>query len=220
MLPSVTCAGSCPQAMNIAATTFAAWALKPSEPAAADPTRFFLRFTSAIVRASVLKTEDMRASSSQTPAQTLLPRPRTTFTAAGFLSVQRFPESATRCAPVASLISSAAFSLPMVTMFIPMASFVSNSILTKTEVPTTVVTAPRNFPCEVVDSAARASSSPWAATQSATSRAWATFRAAKTGARVMPSRRILTSAPPARAIAPHPRFTEATSAPSVVASGR
>jgi len=194
--------------------------LNPRDPAAADPTRFFLRFTSAMDRASVLKTDAMRESSSHTPAQTLLPLPRTRFTAAGFLSVQRLPESAIRRAPVALLINSAAFSLPMVTMYIPMASFVSNSMRTKTDVPTTVVAAVRNFPCEVVDSAACPISSRWEATQSAISRAWGTLRAAKTGALVIPSRRILASAPPAFVIAPQPRFTEATSAPSVVARGR
>ncbi|OPY45471.1 MAG: hypothetical protein A4E42_00803 [Methanoregulaceae archaeon PtaU1.Bin222] len=108
----------------------------------------------------------------------------------------------------------------MVTMFIPMASLVSNSSRTKTDVPTTVVTASMNFPWDVVDSAARPISSRWEATQSATSLAWGTLLAAKTGALVIPSRRILASAPPARVIALHPLFTEATSAPSVVARGR
>jgi len=60
-----------------------------------------------------------------TSAATARPRPSTALIAAGFLSEQRFPESATSEASVSASISSQASRVAMVTMFIPIASFVS-----------------------------------------------------------------------------------------------
>ncbi len=104
-------------------------------------------------------------------------------------------------------------------MFMPIASPVVYSNRTKTEVPATEQVAPTSRPWRVVASAAARSSGRCASTQRTTSAACATERAAKTGARVIRSAKIRTSAPPARVMAAHPRLTEATSAPSVVASG-
>ncbi len=147
------------------------------------------------------------------------PLPETALTAAGFLSVQRLPESATSRAPVSRSTTALAASEAIVTMFIPIASPVVNSSRTKTEVPAIDVVAATSRPWRVVASAAVWSSARCASTQRTISAACATDRAAKTGARVIRSAMIRTSAPPARVIAAHPRLTEATSAPSVVASG-
>jgi len=61
----------------------------------------------------------------RTSAATVRPRPSTALIAAGFLSEQRLPERATRSAGVSLSTTSQAASVAMVTMFIPIASFVS-----------------------------------------------------------------------------------------------
>lgn len=123
--PSTTWASSCPVARNIAATALATWALKPSPPAFAEPTRFFRVLISAIDSGVVWSRSSTTSRGTSTSAATERPRPSTALIAAGFLSEQRFPESATSEASVSASISSQASRVAMVTMFIPIASFVS-----------------------------------------------------------------------------------------------
>ncbi|GMP37216.1 hypothetical protein CsSME_00009006 [Camellia sinensis var. sinensis] len=69
-----------------------AWALNPpSAPAMAEPVRFFSMFSSTNDATSVFRTFSTTASFIITSQTTDLPRPSIQFTAAGFLSEQKFP---------------------------------------------------------------------------------------------------------------------------------
>ncbi len=76
-----------------------------------------------------------------------------------------------------------------------------------------------NLPWRVVVSASALISWKWELTKSTTLLLSRTPLVRKTGARVISSLMMRTSAPPAALMAEQPRFTEAMSAPSVVAMG-
>ncbi len=123
--PSTTCASSWPVARNIDATTFATWALKPIDPAFADPSRFFRVLISAIAAGVVWSFDSTTSRGIFTSAVTERPRPSIALIAAGFLSEQTLPDSAMSEALVSASITSQAALVAIVAMFIPIASFVS-----------------------------------------------------------------------------------------------
>ena len=63
----------------------------PIDPAMEDPMRFFDVFRSTRAAVEVLRTYLTMWAGTMASATTDLPRPSTQFTAAGFLSVQKFP---------------------------------------------------------------------------------------------------------------------------------
>ena len=61
------------------------------DPAMAEPIRFFDMLRSTKAEVEVLSTDLTMCAGTMASATTDLPRPSTQFTAAGFLSVQKFP---------------------------------------------------------------------------------------------------------------------------------
>ena len=104
-------------------------------------------------------------------------------------------------------------------MFMPMASPVSYENRRYRLLPEANALTFSSLPCLVVLSAAALISSKWSSTQHATWAQCLTPSVRKTGARVISSLTMTTSAPPADEMTLQPRETDASSAPSVVAMG-
>ena len=83
---------TCPVAMKIAVTIFAACALNPPrDPAMAEPTRFLLTLSSRRASTLVFSTLVTTWPGTMASHTTDLPRPSTQLMADGFLSVQKLP---------------------------------------------------------------------------------------------------------------------------------
>mmetsp|Transcript_12201 Transcript_12201/g.34424 ORF Transcript_12201/g.34424 Transcript_12201/m.34424 type:complete len:238 (-) Transcript_12201:703-1416(-) len=121
---STTWAGSWPVAMKIAATMFAAWALKPpSVPAMADPMRFLLTLSSMTCFTDDLSTDSTTFFVSTASAMTDCPRPMVQLTAEDFLSVHTLPDTLqTSRLGKYCFTQRSASSTPLDTMFMPIAS--------------------------------------------------------------------------------------------------
>eukprot|EP01139_Manchomonas_bermudensis_P023417 Amastigsp_a841108_37.p2 type:complete len:200 gc:universal Amastigsp_a841108_37:985-386(-) len=152
---------------------------------------------------------------------TLLPRPSIQFTAATFLSVHTLPESARTSNSTGATLESAsrAFSVPLPTMFIPIASPDDAVKRRKTRRPAWKALIDWSFAKRDDDSKSALTCSKLRFMYSTRRRASATRLTRSTGARDMPSRDTTLAAPPERVMALHPLVVDAMSAPSVVAMG-
>mmetsp|Transcript_20110 Transcript_20110/g.43662 ORF Transcript_20110/g.43662 Transcript_20110/m.43662 type:complete len:224 (-) Transcript_20110:1009-1680(-) len=186
------------------------------------PIKFLFIFACAMAETDVLRVDRTISCGIVASITTLFPLPSIQFMAAAFLSVHMLPLSATsdRSGKTCRRDSITA-RLPLLIMFIPMASPEKQRRRMYTFFPATVVFASSNFPKLVVDSN---TSFSWrklsgVPIQRATSAASVAEGIRTHGARVMPSLRMVLDAPLPWEMALHPRLVLATRHPSVVAMG-